>query len=481
LKLGLHQSARMEQRLLQSPQMIQAMQILQLSAVDLEERIEQELSENPFLELREGSGEESAATGPGGEEGWSEGAEQALAQLEAMERTRAPRERARDTGEADRKLEALQNTPDTPRSMAAALLEELAMLDFTPRERAIAQQIVFALDARGYATQSHEELARECQVSGELGSQRSEPVTVEEVELVLKELRHATHPALGAGDLRESLLLQLGPKGAHPDLARRMVEEHLDDIVTNRLPRICRATGASMAEVNEALELIRSLDPSPAANYGEERAAAITPDVIVEEQDGRAEVRLNRESLTALTLSPTYRELLKQARRGDGAREWVKKRLESARWFLEAIAQRQSTLLKIAQVIFARQAGFLERGMAGLVPMRMQEVADEVGVHISTVSRAVSAKYAQTPRGTFPLKAFFTGGTQTEEGELTSQASIQQKLAALVAQEDPKNPLSDDQLADLLEQREHIKIARRTVTKYRKALSIPSSSQRRVY
>ncbi len=473
MKLGLHQSARMEQRLLQSPQMIQAMQILQLSAADLEERIEQELTENPFLELKDGASEEGAGEGPADGAAQS-AAENALAELEALDRDRRNQEPSRTSfdGDADRKLEAMQNTPSLPKSTAGVLLDELALLDLDAREHAIAEQLIFSLDQRGYLSQSLDEIAKDCETPH---------TTREEVEAVLATLRRSTHPALGARDLRESLLLQLGPPGDAPDLVWRMVSEHLDDIVTNRLPRIAKATGASMSEVNEALETIRSLDPSPAADYGENRAVAITPDVIVEEIDGRTEVRLNRERVPALTLSPTYRELLKQAQRGDGAREWVKKRLESARWFLEAVAQRQSTLLRIAQAIFERQQGFVERGVAGMVPMRMQEVADQVGVHISTVSRAVSGKYAQTPRGTFALKYFFTGGTSTDGGEPTSQASIQQTLSDLVAQEDPKNPLSDDQLADLLEQRAHVKIARRTVTKYRKALSIPASSQRRVF
>ncbi len=162
-------------------------------------------------------------------------------------------------------------------------------------------------------------------------------------------------------------------------------------------------------------------------------------------------------------------------------REWVKKRVEAARWFIEAVHQRQSTLLRIAQVIFVRQKAFLERGVPGFQPLRMQEVADQVGVHISTVSRAVAGKYAQTPRGIYPLKYFFAGGTQKASGEVASQVSIKQRIADLVAGEDADHPLSDDELANLLEEKDHVRIARRTVTKYRKALSIPSSNQRRKF
>ena len=168
-------------------------------------------------------------------------------------------------------------------------------------------------------------------------------------------------------------------------------------------------------------------------------------------------------------------------RRGDGVREWVKKRLESARWFIDAIHQRQSTLQRISEAVFVRQREFLDRGVSGLKPLRMQEVADEIGVHISTVSRGVSGKYAQTPRGIFPMKFFFTGGTAKSTGEVASQVSIKERIRELVAQEDGKKPLSDDQLATLLDERDGIRIARRTVTKYRKALGLPSSSQRRTY
>jgi RNA polymerase sigma-54 factor len=203
--------------------------------------------------------------------------------------------------------------------------------------------------------------------------------------------------------------------------------------------------------------------------------------VIVEEQDGEFDVRLERQRVPRLSLSPAYREFLRQAKKGDGVREWVKKRVEAARWFIEAVHQRQSTLLRIAQVIFVRQKPFLERGVPGFQPLRMQEVADQVGVHISTVSRAVAGKYAQTPRGIYPLKYFFAGGTQKASGEVASQVSIKQRIADLVSGEDADHPLSDDELANLLEEKDHVRIARRTVTKYRKALSIPSSNQRRKF
>ncbi len=488
MKLGLHQTARMEQRLIQSPQMIQAMQILQLPAHDLEERIEQELIENPLLEQTEKQSKEEEAAAEvarppedrrGDESGATpaeqRGIESMLDELERYERdfgSEGGRPRGSSDDEGDRKLEAMNNTPDTHHTLAEALIGELAFLDLDERRRHLAEYLIFSLDQRGWLTQPLEEVASELFEDG---------ATAQELSELLGELRRLIHPALGASDLRECLLLQLEAGGVEDALVRAMVQNHLEDITTNRLPRIAKATGRSIAEVKDALETIRALDPCPGVDHEEPPTAAILPDVVVEEVDGRWEVRLTRSRVPSLSINPAYRELLRQARRGDGVQEWVKKRLESARWFIDAIAQRQSTLQRTASCIFERQRDFLERGVRGLRPLRMQEVADEVGVHISTVSRAVSGKYAQTPRGTYPLKVFFTGGTKKETGGVASQASIKQRIQEIVAQEDGSSPYSDDQIAEMLEQRERVKIARRTVTKYRKALAIPASSQRRVF
>jgi RNA polymerase sigma-54 factor len=309
-----------------------------------------------------------------------------------------------------------------------------------------------------------------------------EPVTAAELASILADIRTISHPALGARDLKECLILQLEALGYEPDgLLTKIVNEHLDDVRENRLPRIAKATGQTLEEIKEALDALKTLEPNPGAGFGEARADVIVPDVIVEEVDGEYEVRLERSTTPRVRLSNAYREYLKNAKKGDGVREWVKTRIENAKWFLDALQQRQSTLERIANVIFTRQRAFLDRGVQGLKPLRMQEVADEVHVHISTVSRAVSGKYAQTPRGIFPLKFFFIGGTQSESGEVQSQTSIKQRIAELIAAEDAKNPLSDEDLAAQLEEKDHVKIARRTVTKYRKALSIPSSSQRKQF
>jgi RNA polymerase sigma-54 factor len=457
----------MEQRLMQSPQMIQAMQILQLSTLELEERIEQELTENPFLEVKEAGQEEEKAEG----EPTGPSLETMLEELERYERDAPPRTRV-SSEEADKKLEAMNNTPAQYHSLGDALLDQIALAGFDARARAIAEFLVYSLDDRGYLSEPLEKLVEASEIPG---------LTVEELDTVLADLRVATHPALGARDLKECLLLQIEPMGVDTPFLRALITEHLEDITTNRLPHVARATGHSLDDIKQAIETIRMLDPSPGRDYGESPAETIHPDVVVEELDGKFEVRLTRQGVPDLTVSPAYREMLKRAGGSENVRKWIKQRLESARWFIEAVHQRQNTLLRIASAVFERQKGFLDHGIKALVPLRMLEIAEVSGVHISTVSRAVAGKYAQTPHGILPLRFFFSGGTTSASGEQTSQASIKQRIKELVEKEDPKDPYSDDALAELLKERAGITIARRTITKYRKALGIASSNQRRVF
>ena len=615
MKLGLGQSARMEQRLVQSPQMIQAMQILQLSHLDLTARVEQELMENPFLEREEGSAE-TPEEGAGDE---GAGRERAGAEAgdgepslrdtiaDEFERMRANEElgfrRRLDREASDRKAEAMANTPDRPRSLAAALIEEIALIDFDEHERDLAEFLIYSLDGRGFLTDSLEELADRIEpglfaapvdapstldeqpeapdaetplaapdtsagqpsLAPEVVERTSDEVTSEEVtadpqpaepdvdgserdvestpeppvsprvrqlEHIVSRIRAATHPGLFAHDLRDCLLLQLDAAGEEDVLVYQLVDEHLEDITKNRLPHIAKSTGRDIEDIKLAIETLRELDPSPGREYGDELAATLNPDLIVEEYGaelgarGEPEVivRLARERALGLQVSPGSPELLagldraaqeargrdeaeaEQAPNGhvqpetepsppeseaardeehlddaEAARRWARRKLESARWLIDAVEQRRSTMLRIAEAVFRHQRRFLAEGPKGLQPLRMQEIADETGVHISTVSRAVAGKYVQTPRGIFPLKYFFTSGTTDESGGKQSQVSIQQRLAELIEAEDKQNPLSDDQLAAELAKRDGIKIARRTVTKYRKALSIPSSSQRKQF
>jgi RNA polymerase sigma-54 factor len=475
LQIGIFQTARMEQRLLQSPQMIQAMQILQLSSLDLQDRIEQELLENPLLERADAPNDttvvegEARATETTGELG----AIDAVLAMREHDRWDPMLRRRRGTlEEADRKHEAMQNSPAAYRSLGQALLSQVALIELDARQRAMLEFLVFSLDARGYLPRPLSDLLEECAIEG---------ATEAEFALLLEELRHATHPSLGARDLRECLLLQAGRMAVDHPLLGRLIAENLADVAANRLPHIARATGHSLEEVLEAIELLRTLDPCPGSAYGEFPAEVIRPELVVEEIDGAFHVRLARDGMPELTINADYTKLLRDAPRGDAARKWVTQRLGSARWFMDALAQRQSTLLRIGKALFERQAAFLDKGARALHPLRMAEVAEATGVHLSTVSRAVAGKYVQTPHGILALRSFFCGGTAKASGGVASQNSIQQRVKELVEEEDPSTPLSDDRLAELLSERDGIRLARRTITKYRKVLAISCASRRRVF
>jgi RNA polymerase sigma-54 factor len=401
--------------------MIHAMQILQLPTIDLEERIEQELAENPFLELAEEQ-EPAPAEQPQNSEAEERdvGLDEMMDVLERYERDFGdgpPRIAGGEDG--DKKYEAMQNAPELPETLHQALIRQVALLELSERERRLLEYVIWSLDDRGYLPSSLDELV------ADLASEPLDPpIQREELEQALGRLRQVTHPAMGARDLRECLLLQLPDHDLDTQLMRILIEEHLDDLGTNRLPHIAKTTGRSLEEIKAAILEMRVLDPLPGAEYGETRAAVINPDVIVEEQDGEYVVRLDRQRIPELTLSPVYRKLLRQAKKGDGVREWVKKRLESARWFIEAVQQRQGTLERIAQSIFRRQHDFLDRGISGLAPLRMQEVADEIGVHISTVSRGVSGNLPQTPRGIF-RSVLLHRGHQRESGRVASRSHLE--------------------------------------------------------
>jgi len=470
--------------------MIQAMQILQLSSLDLQERIDQELLENPFLELDEKRDEGEEDGSPDDQDG-GDGESALDTMIETLERYENDfgdgRQGPKSGGEeGDRKLEAMQNTPASYHSLGDALLTQVALADLPPRRKRITEFLVYSLDHRGFLADSMEDIvaAFHQERLRRADSEHDEGVTMDDFELCLEDLRKATHPALGAADLKECLLLQLdaGALGNYDvEFIRTLISQHIENIVSNRLPRIARATAHSLEEVKIGIEAIRTLDPWPGREYGEESAETIHPDIIVEEFESEFVIKLTREGLKDLSISATYRRILKEAKKGDSVREWIKQRLESARWFIDALEQRQSTLERIARIVFRHQEPFLRKGVGALGPLRMQEVADEVGVHISTVSRAVAGKYVQTPHGILALRYFFTGGMEKDSGGMTSQASIKQRIKELIETEEKSTPLSDERLADLLHEKDGLSIARRTVTKYRKAMQIPSSSQRREY
>jgi RNA polymerase sigma-54 factor len=303
----------------------------------------------------------------------------------------------------------------------------------------------------------------------------------EEAEDALRLIQKLDPPGIGARNLRECLLLQLTPETPMGDVLEVLIRDHLEDVEQNRLPAIEKRTGLSIEAIKEAIEHLKRLDPRPGTRFAVSTNQYVVPDLIVDrDEHGEYRVRLIEEYQPHLAISRPYQRLLRDRSASPEARAFLQKKIQSARWLIDSIEQRRNTILKVARAIIDHQKAFLETGPEAIEPLKMQQIADRVGVHVTTVSRAVDDKWIQTPRGLFPLKRFFGGGTTSADGEEVAWDIVKQKLLDVVANEDKSNPLSDDQIADELLSR-GLTVARRTISKYRKALRIPSSRQRRVY
>ncbi|HEB52256.1 MAG TPA: RNA polymerase sigma-54 factor, partial [bacterium] len=476
MRLGLTQSLRTEQRLIQSPQMIQAMQVLQLPLIELKDQVEQELQENVFLERQddaersEAGAAEPDAADPGAAERESKTDDDPYedplqrefeAEIDQLEARVEPSWRQRSSfngDDEDKKLEALQNTPGRSTSLADYLMMQVRTQESDPELIAVIEHVVFSLDEDGRLSETAESIAQQLAVPV--------PLAAEAIAVV----RDLEPIGVGARDLRDCLLMQLDHMQFVRPLTRRIVEDHLDDLAMNKLPKIAKQTGASIEDIKESWEFLRySCNPHPGAEFDAGPATGVQPDVVIEEIDGKFEVKSQRGSLPELAISPVYRNLLQEARNDPKVYDYLRKKIEAAKWFIEAVHQRQNTIERVATEIVRRQEGFLRHGVQQLKPMKMQDIADAIGVHISTISRATSGKYIQTPQGIFDMKRFFSSGTMSDDGAMISQQAVKDTLRQIVDAENKDAPLSDDQLVEALGER-GIHIARRTVTKYRKAL-----------
>lgn len=470
-----------------APRMIQSMEILQMPLVELQERIEQELQENPVLELREPKNDDDPFTDPPPVEEDDFNPDGVMkhdpdnaddfGRLEALNRDwddhfnedHRPSRAGLDE-ESDKKHDAMQNMPSRPVSLQEHLAEQLSYLDLTPRQHEIAAYLISHIDENGYLSTPWTDLVRSCGYG----------VTAEEAEEVLLQLQKLDPPGIAARDLKECLLLQINEETQHPELVRLLILHHLEDIQHNRLPLIQKKANYDIPTIKQAIEQLRQFNPKPGRQFSNESTHYVIPDLIVERTDtGEYEVRLTEDWTPNIHISRRYIELLQNQSVDPKAREYLKKKLQSAKWLMEAIEQRRNTLKKVTQAIIAHQRKFLDLGPEYIEPLKMQDIADVVKVHVTTVSRAVDDKWVQTPRGVFPLKRFFGGGAQnTITGEDVAWETIKQKLLELIGQEDKSNPLSDEDLVEKLQQSGY-PVARRTVTKYRKMLNIPSSRQRK--
>ncbi len=491
MRLSFGQNMQMAQKQVLAPRMIQSMEILQLPLMALQERIEQELQENPVLEMvekdpdlpdeqferenpNERTPEERELIVDNAHENKDDF--ERLLNLNAEEFPDNFEERPRLSSaamddESDRQHDQMANMVARPPTLQDHLIEQLGWQELDQAVHELAERIIYSLDSNGYLSTPLEELADPAAGAEGLALARKALAVVQKLD-----------PAgVGARDLKECLLLQLVPGMYMYEEVLILVQNHLEDLEHNRMPVIQKKTGLPLDEIQEALGELRKLKPKPGADFIAVHTSTVTPDVFLDVvEGGQYRVRLEDGDLPHLFISPTYRKMLASGQATEQTREWIKRKLNSAQWLIESIEQRRNTLTKVSQAIVDFQTEFLNKGPEFIEPLKMQQVADKVGVHVTTVSRAVDDKWIQTPRGIFPLRRFFGGGTVSADGEEVAWDAVRIKLQEVVDAEDKHDPLSDDQLVAELA-KHGLTVARRTVTKYRKAMNIPSSRQRRTW
>ena len=489
---------RMAQVQVMSPQMQQSLALLQAPLLDLRGMIDKELQENPVLEElppEERAAEELGEAPANGEtesaeppadtkvEPTAESNGEPVDDFQAeLERLAELSEEWRDhfsaaqvaplqsrTPEDDERRQFMFDSLTASQTLSGHLLEQAHLSDLDKDEMRIAEEIIGNLDDRGFLQVSVAELM---EATGQ---------EAEEVEEVLSVIRSFEPAGVGANDLRECLLIQLERTGGIDSLEHQLVESHMEALGRRRFPEIARAMGLEIDEVQDLAENIASLEPNPGRAFlPDSDAMVVAPEVFVEWKEDRWVVTSNREEMPQVRISNDYKDMLAKARDSKDVRDYIRGKIRDGNFLIKSIHQRQDTILNIATEIVRRQDGFLEEGISALRPMTMAEIAEAVGVHETTVSRAVSGKYLQTPRGLFEMRQFFTSGIKTATGQDMSNASVKQMIQELVNDEDKSNPLSDEALVKQLGEKE-VKIARRTVAKYRGELNILPSNMRKVY
>jgi len=481
---------RLEQKMMLAPRMIQSMEILQLPILALQERIEQELNNNPVLEIEEpASGEESE---PGEEETSDDMNEKDLVvdtdnnKAEDFERLESLDDEYKDfmdqsgsfhprrrSDEPDSKLQALKNTAAPSQSLHEYLTEQWGLVEAEEAVKQAGERIIDFIDDRGYLSVRLEQLY----------NKDKNDFAVDHLKEALELVQKLEPAGVGARDLEECLLIQMGQSTEDMSFEIRLVREHMRELLENRLPEIARKMGCTIEQINRAIERMSKLDTSPGLQVGQERNHPVTADVIVEPAEDSAgfSVRLAETELPRLTINSHYRKMAKDNRVAEKTRKFLKENIRSAQWIMEAVEQRKNTLLRVTRAVVKYQKEFFERGQLHLKPLPMAKVADDIGVHLATVSRAVAGKYVQCNWGILPLRKFFSGGTEDESGKAHSWEAIRAKLQQIIDAEDKTKPLSDDQIRKKLAEAGIKNLARRTIAKYRQILNIPPARFRKRY
>ena len=497
--LKLHQSVQLRQEMRINPRLYQAMELLYMPMLDLEQYLKQEVAENPLLELEDADVEqevelkEDTADEPMSDDGidWEE------ILLDGFE--------VGGRREQYEHREHFERTPVDMRDLHDHLHDQLRLLSVSERELRMGEEILGNINDDGMLACGLDEVVRG--VNGWLAEVRPtvittaesiddeaaraaelediaevfKPYVIEEAQAMLDVIQGFDPPGIAARNVRESILIQLKLRDEEGELTYLIVRDHFDALFNHRWTELSKELGVQPIEVQDAADAISHLDPKPGLKYAPDQEHYVIPDLIVEEIDGEYMVFANDTSVPRLRISQSYREIARDKKKFTGEnKEFITSRLNSAHWMIQAIEQRRQTMLKVMSFIVDRQRDFFERGVQHLKPLTLREVADYIEMHESTVSRVTNKKYVQTPRGVYSLKYFFSSGLSTTSGEDISARGVKDKIRSLVADEDDSKPLTDQAIVKSLVI-DGVKIARRTVAKYRDQLGIlPARMRKRV-
>ncbi len=487
MKPGLNQSTQLRQELKINPRLYQAMDLLYMPLLDLQQHLKQELLNNPFLDLVEEEEEEEEQETEAEAEtpAKTDEADDRVGEIDWEEILLDGFDTAGGRREEHEEKEYFEPVTVASRDLGDHLRDQVSLLELTPRQAVLADEFIGNVNEDGYLAcplgdiiiAINDLVEKAAEDAGRAG--KLPLYTAEEAEAMIGIIQGLDPAGVGARDLRECLLIQLREAGLEQSVPYRLVHDCFDELINHRWSEISKRFGISAIEVQKAADEIAKLDPKPGLQYRTGDEHYIIPDLIVDKIDDRYHVFLNDANLPRLKLSRAYQEIARDKKKFDGEnKEFISNKLNSANWMIQAIEQRRQTMLKVMNYIVERQRDFFEKGIQHLKPLTLREVAEVISMHESTVSRVTNEKFVQTPRGVLPLKFFFSSGLATSDGEDVSARGIKAQLEKLVQEEDPKHPLTDQAIVNILRE-SGVQIARRTVAKYRDQLGVLSARMRK--
>jgi RNA polymerase sigma-54 factor len=488
MRAGLSQTTQLKQELKINPRLYQAMDLLYMPLLDLQQHLKQELLNNPFLEMVEPEDDEEESDSETEVEVEGSAAETEKQHSDEIDWEEILLDGFDAGGRREEHEEREYYEPVTvdSRDLSDHLRDQITLLDLSPRQVVLAEEFIGNVDEDGYLKASLEDIVngvndmvKQAAEAADRDEDDLPMYTQEEAAEMLAAIQNLDPPGVGARDLRECLMLQLKEAGLEHSVPYRLVRDCFDELINHRWSEISKRFGISPSDVQKAADEIQKLDPKPGIKYSDLSDNYIIPDLIVDKIDQKYHVFLNDANLPRLKLSKTYQEIARDKKKFEGEnKEFISNKLNSANWMIQAIEQRRQTMLKVMNYIVDRQRDFFEKGVQFLKPLTLREVAEVINMHESTVSRVTNEKFVQTPRGVLPLKFFFSSGLSTTAGEDVSARGIKAQIQKLVADEDAKHPLTDQAIVNILKQN-GVQIARRTVAKYRDQLGVLSARMRK--